>query len=122
LLYNIVAIFYFRWEQYSQQDAADCHPMIDQLNEKEEVRCPNKSEDFLYENNQSRRVIATTNTGMMFRAWEMPHLQNTVVDCEQENKYQSWQDPQHSKNYANLMFGETTRPHQRERGNILLCN
>lgn len=85
------------------------------------MRFLNKSEDFLYESNQDRRVTTTTNTGMMFRTWEMPHLQNTgMIDCEQKNKYQSWQDPQHSKNYASLIFGETTRPHQRERGNV--CN
>ncbi|KAG5341750.1 MEOX2 protein, partial [Acromyrmex charruanus] len=100
-----------RWEQYSQQDAADCHLIIEQLNGKEDEKPLSKPEDLLFENNQDRRV--TTNTGTMFRTWEMPHLQN--IDLEYESKYQSWQDLQHNENHANSLFGENTRSHQRER-------
>ncbi|XP_024876139.1 homeobox protein Hox-D11-like isoform X1 [Temnothorax curvispinosus] len=102
-----------RWEQYSQQDVADFHPIIEQLNEKEDERSLSKPENLLYENNQDRRVTTTTNTGTTFRTWEMPHLQN--MDCEHESKYQSWQDSQHNENHANSFFGENTRPHQREK-------
>ncbi|KAG5306541.1 PREDICTED: homeobox protein MOX-2 [Acromyrmex echinatior] len=98
-----------RWEQYSQQDAADCHLIIEQLNGKEDEKPLSKPEDLLFENNQNRRV--TTNTGTMFRTWDMPHLQN--IDLE--SKYQSWQDLQHNENHANSLFGENTRSHQRER-------
>lgn len=87
------------------------------MNGKEDEKPLNKPDDLLYENNQDRHVTTTTNTGTMFRTWEMPHLQN--MDHEYESKYQSWQDSQHDENHANLFFGENTRPHQRDRGNVL---
>ncbi|XP_012538252.2 homeobox protein Hox-B9a, partial [Monomorium pharaonis] len=102
-----------RWEQYSQQDATDCHPIIEQLNGKEDVKSLSKSEDLLYEHNQDRRVTTTTNPGTTIRTWEMSHLQN--MDREYENKYHSWQDLQHSENHKNSIFGENTHPHQQER-------
>jgi len=114
----VISNFCKRWEQYSQQDAADCYPIIEQLNGKEDEKPLSKPEDLLYENNQDRRVTTTTNTGTMFRTWELPHLQN--MDHEHESKYQSWQ---HNENHANhAFFGENIRPHQRERGNALFLH
>lgn len=113
-------MFYFRrWEQYFQQDAADCHTMIDPSNEKEDVRSTNESKELLYEN-QDRRVTTSTNAETMFRTWEMPHLQN--IDYEDKNKYQFWQDSQHNESYANSFFGENTRAHHREQGNTLVLS
>jgi len=111
-------LIFVRWEQYSQQDAADCHLMIEQLNGKEDEKPLSKPEDLLFENNQDRRV--TTNTETMFRTWEMPHLQN--IDLEYESKYQPWQDLQHNEYHANSLFGENTHSHQRERGNVLFLH
>ncbi|XP_018399346.1 PREDICTED: homeobox protein Hox-D11-like [Cyphomyrmex costatus] len=102
-----------RWEQYSQQDTTDCHLIIEQLNGKEDEKLLSKSENLLYENNQDRNVTTTTNTGTMFRTWEMPHLQN--IDHEYENKFQSWQNSQRNEDHANSLFGGNTRSHQRER-------
>ncbi|XP_011881995.1 PREDICTED: homeobox protein MOX-2 [Vollenhovia emeryi] len=101
-----------RWEQYSQQDAADCQPIIEQLSGKEDERPLSKPENLLYENNQDRRVTTTTNAGTTFRTWDMPHLQN--MDREHESKYQSWQNSQRNENQTNSLLGENTRPHQRE--------
>lgn len=118
--YNVLIMFYFRrWEQYFQQDAADCHTMIDPSNEKEDVRSTNESKDLLYEN-QDRRVTTSTNAETMFRTWEMPHLQNIVY--EDKNKYQFWQDSQHNESHANSFFGENTRAHHREQGNTLVIS
>ncbi|KAM0725617.1 Homeobox protein MOX-2 [Formica fusca] len=103
----------YRWEQYFQQDAANCHRMIDPSNEKEDVTSSNESKDLLYEN-QDRHGMPSTNTETMFRTWEMPHLQNTIINYEDKNKYQFWQDSQHNESYANSFFGENTRPHHRE--------
>lgn len=91
------------------------------MNEKEDERSLSKREDLLYENNQDRRVTTTTNTEMMFRSWEMSHLQN-MEHREHESKYQSWQNPQHNENHTNSFLGENTRPHQRERGNTLFLH
>ncbi|XP_072760911.1 uncharacterized protein Btn [Anoplolepis gracilipes] len=103
----------YRWEhtQYFQQDAADCHTMIDPSNEKEDVTSSNESKDLLYENQDRHTMI---NTDTMFRTWEMPHLQNTIIDYEDKNKYQFWQDSQHNESYVNSFFGENTRPLHRE--------
>ncbi|XP_011640300.2 homeobox protein Hox-C8-like [Pogonomyrmex barbatus] len=103
---------YRTWEQYSQQNAADCHPIIEQLNGKEDEKSLSKPENSLYENNQDRRIITSSNTGTMFRAWEMPHLQNTIMDREHENKYHSLQHSQYNENYANSFLRENTRPHR----------
>ncbi|EZA61763.1 hypothetical protein DMN91_004483 [Ooceraea biroi] len=103
-----------RWEQHSQQDTTDCYPINDQLNEREDPRSPDKSEDVSYKNNEDRRVTTTTDAGMMFRSWEMPHLPDTVISCEHESKYPSWQDPERNEHYTNPFFGESTRS-QRER-------
>ncbi|XP_020279785.1 uncharacterized protein LOC109852749 isoform X2 [Pseudomyrmex gracilis] len=100
-----------RWEQ-CQHNATNYHSMIDQANEKSAIS-PNKSEE-LYETNEDRRVTITTNTGTMFRAWEMPHLQNTLVNYEQGGKYQSWQNAQHNEKFANS-FEQNSRSYQRER-------
>ncbi|XP_070519619.1 uncharacterized protein Btn isoform X2 [Cardiocondyla obscurior] len=104
---------YRRWEQFSQQDPVNCHPIIEQLNGKEDERLLDKPENLLYENNQDRRVTTTTNAGTMFRNWEMSQLQ--LMDCEHESKYQSWQNSQHNENHTSSIIGENTRSHQRER-------
>ncbi|KAL6427614.1 hypothetical protein ACFW04_008825 [Cataglyphis niger] len=103
----------YRWEQYFHQDTANCHTIIDPSNEKEDVTSSNESKDLLYEN-QDRHGMASSNTETMFRTWEMSHLQNTIINNEDKNKYQFWQDSQHNKSYANSYFGENTRSHHRE--------
>lgn len=113
--YQIILFYRVRWEQY-QHNATIYHSMIDQVNEKSAIS-PNKSEE-LYENNEDRRVTTTTNTGTMFRAWEMPHLQNTLVNYEQDGKYQSWQNAQHNEKFANS-FEQNSRSYQRERGKVM---
>ncbi|XP_014485869.1 PREDICTED: homeobox protein Hox-A5a [Dinoponera quadriceps] len=99
-----------RWEQV----AADSRPMIDQSNEKEGPRSPCVSCEDLPYANQDRCVTTTTSAGTTFRAWQMPHLQDTIMDCEHEIKCQSWQDPQHRESYASLFREEEARPQERE--------
>lgn len=108
-----------RWEQYFQQDITDCHTIIDPSNEKEDVTSSNESKDLLYENQDG---MSSPNTETMFRTWEMPHLQNTIIQYEDKNKYQFWQDSQHNESCANSFFGENTPPHHREQGNIFLLS
>lgn len=107
-----------RWEQYFQQDVADCNAMIDLSNEKEDVKSLNESKDLLYDN-QDQSHSRVTNTETTFHTWEMPHLQTTTIDYEDKNKYQFWQDSQQNENYANSLFGENTRSHHREQGNTI---
>lgn len=108
-----------RWEQYFQQDITDCHTIVDPSSEKEDVTSSNESKDLLYENQE---VMSSTNIETMFRTWEMPHLQNTIINYEEKNKYQFWQDSQHNESRANSFFGENTSPHHREQGNIFLLS
>lgn len=93
--------------------------MVDQSNGKEDPRSLRvSSEDLSYANQD--RCVTTTSAGTAFRAWQMPHLQDTTMDCEHESKCQSWQDTQHRQNYASLLCEEETRP--QEQGNKLLYN
>ncbi|KAH0953036.1 hypothetical protein HN011_001035 [Eciton burchellii] len=105
----------YRWEQHPQQDITDCCPMNDQSSEREDPRSPERSEcDALYENNGDGRVTTTTDAGMTFRSWEMPHLQDTATSRERESKYPSWQNPQRDEHCTDALFSESARS-QRER-------
>ncbi|EFN83494.1 Homeobox protein MOX-2 [Harpegnathos saltator] len=94
-----------RWEQYSQQAAADCRPMIDQSSEREDPRSPRVSSEDLSYANQDRCVTTTTSAAAAFRVWQTTHPQDTPMDCEHDGKCQSWQD---------MRVEEEARPQGRE--------
>ncbi|XP_076648733.1 buttonless [Halictus rubicundus] len=68
----------YRWEQYYNENT-----------EKDDTHYLDKDQDIICEKTQDREITTT-----MFRAWEVPFLQNTVQNAGDEAKCHLWQYPQ----------------------------
>ncbi|XP_076375485.1 buttonless [Megalopta genalis] len=71
-----------RWEQYSNENT-----------EKEGEHHLDRDQDIIYEKTQDREITTT-----MFRAWEVPFLQNGVQNPGDQAKYHLWQNSQVATN------------------------
>nr|XP_031849911.1 homeobox protein Hox-D8-like isoform X1 [Nomia melanderi]XP_031849912.1 homeobox protein Hox-D8-like isoform X1 [Nomia melanderi]XP_031849913.1 homeobox protein Hox-D8-like isoform X1 [Nomia melanderi] len=67
-----------RWEQYLNENAP-----------KENSQYPDAAQSFICEKTQDREITTT-----VFRAWEVPLLQNSPQNTGDEGKHHSWQNSQ----------------------------
>ncbi|KAG7187571.1 hypothetical protein KM043_016641 [Ampulex compressa] len=86
----------YRWEQYPSEEAhLGGHEITEQPTERDDLSSADDSQDFLLEKHEDRHS-AIPSASAVFRAWEIPHIQNAILGSEHEIKYSSWQDPQYA--------------------------
>ncbi|XP_015434709.1 PREDICTED: homeobox protein Hox-B5b [Dufourea novaeangliae] len=68
----------YRWEPYLNENT-----------ENDGLHYPDESQGIIDEKTQDRQITTT-----VFRAWEVPFLQNTTQNTGEEAKYHSWQNSQ----------------------------
>ncbi|XP_076666235.1 buttonless [Andrena cerasifolii] len=90
-----------RWQQYPHQSAnTNEHDKMTRSMGKEESNFTDETEDFICEKTQTHQITTTT----VFRAWDVPFLENVVPSAEDEIKCHSWQDLQYTTGFANAFY------------------
>lgn len=75
-----------------------------------------ETEDFICEKTQTHQITTTT----VFRAWDVPFLENVVPSAEDEIKCHSWQDLQYTTGFTNAFYRKEECSIPREVGKLIL--